>query len=346
MPPPDEVCYGTVVADTLRLRSDPTTGATVIGGLRAGQRVRILEARLVGENEWARVITSDDVGGWAASWYQGAEFIRYDYTDECLVIQYGDGPQALLVGPHLLFNANGGALAPLLAASSVVKEVSGDGKLLAHARALNPKVVTIYRHTNDCPPDWMDGRQWFNTVAPGWPAGATWYEPQNECGETSRGYSNAFQIELMQAANEAGKCLLLYAFSVGTPSVEFFAQTGPVWDWALKHPCQPGRHHALAWHNYTLGLDWLDRWVFQGWRLRCDALPGYCERVGVWFTEWGAYDAEDQPIDCAREVRNVELAQLEYKNTAIRGVLLWNFGALAPWRDLTPCAGALAGAVG
>lgn len=339
--PPDNVCYGRVVVDTLRIRTSAGTAATTIGGLTANQVVRVLGITYVGADEWAQVIATDDVGGWAAAWFGGQTYIEFDTSEECLIIRYGETPTSLLIGPHLLYTARVDMLASYLKVSGVVKEVSGDGKLLAVARALNPHVVTIYRHTNDCPPDWMDGGQWFDLVAGGWPAGADWYEAQNECGETSRGYSNTFQIELMRRANERGICLLLYSFSVGTPSLEFFAQTKPVWDWALSHPCQPGRHHSLAMHAYGLGYTIDNEWLMQGWRKRCEVLPGYCERVGIWMTEWEHYEQESDPVDCARVASNVAWARAAYKNTPVRGVLLWSFGALAPWRDLTPCAGVL-----
>lgn len=249
-------------------------------------------------------------------------------------------PTALLIGPHLLYSARSDVLAPLLAASGIVKEVSGTGALLATARALNPHVVTVYRTTvlGECAPDYYDGRQWIDLLAAGWPAGADWYEPNNECGEHSRAYSSTFQLEMMERANERGICLLLYAFGVGNPTIEFFQQTREVWDYALAHECQPGRHHSLSWHTYGLGEPRENPWLFDGYKLRCAALPGYCEAVGIYFTEWEWYTTEDAPISCPQVLDNIRWARAAYKGSPVRAILLWSFGDLKPWRDLTGCA--------
>lgn len=347
--PNADICTGTPALNWF-IRSGPGSSYSKLGYFDTAndparvppavtvQRFR-LEAYSVDANGtgWYAFWLSESVYGWTAA---GA----WTLSGDCTGLP-GDVP-ALLVGPHLLFNANADRLATLLASSGVVKEVSGDGKLLMWARLLNPDTVTIYRYVDgvvgSCSPDWMDGRQWFDTLYARWPKGADWYELENECGDESRAYSNTHVIETMQAANEAGVCLLLYSFGVGTPSLEMFAATKPVWDWALAHECQPGRHHALAMHAYGLNFPRENIWLFSGWKMRCDALPGYCQRVGIWFTEWEWYANESDPVSCAQVVDNIRWARTEYKNSPVRAVLLWSFGDLQPWRNLTPCAEILA----
>lgn len=298
----------------------------------------------------AEARATDDQGDqWVAFWLDADTFgwVHGDYVtlagacDELPVT-----PSEVLIGPHMLFNASAGTLWPLLDVAGVAKEVSGDGKLLTMARAANPDVVTVYRYVDDvlgnCSPDWMDGRQWFDALYARWPRGFDWYEIENECGETSRAYSNTHVIETMERANEVGVCLILYSFSVGTPRVEFMKSITPALDYALAHECQPGRHHSIGMHAYGLGYPREDEWRFSLWKKLCGAVPGYCERLGVWFTEWEWYGEESDPVDCAQVMDNVRWALTEYKDTPIQGLMQWSYGPLPPWRDLSGCGGAVA----
>jgi hypothetical protein len=130
---------------------------------------------------------------------------------------------------------------------------------------------------------------------------------------------------------------------VGNPGEDFMRSITPALDYALAHECQPGRHHAIGMHAYGLTYPRENTWLFSGWRRWCGAIPGYCERLGVWMTEWEWYGEESDPVDCDLVRQNIRWARAEYKGTAIRAVLLWNFGDLKPWRDLTSCAPVLAG---
>jgi hypothetical protein len=353
IPPEPQTCE-LIQRVAVSYRSEPRIAPDTRIGTKAANTYNTIQAFYQdGSYLWA-----DDGGGWWAV-RQGSSWWAYG-TNQSANCPNVDGwpddlePPAPItffrVGPHMLFNASTDRLAGLLAVAGVVKEVSGDGHLLRFAESVNPDVVTVYRFVDhvvgNCQPDWMDGRQWVDALVPHWPPGYDFYEVQNECIYWSRAYSTAAVIETMERANELGICLLLYSFGVGHPPVEWFPTITPVLDYALAHECQPGRHHELAMHAYGLGYPRDDMWRFSLWRQLCATVGDYCERVGVWMTEWGWYDQESDPVDCALEVENVQWALREYKDTPIRGVMLWSFGALQPWRDVTPCAGQVAGAIG
>lgn len=344
--PPDLVCYGSAVYG-LNVRSGPGVEFGKLGSLAAGAGFRITGVTLSGGDEWAAIQTAAGIAGWVASYFGGVEFVTWGDSDECMIIRWGEGTPALLSGPHLLLNANVGALAGYLARAGVVKEVSGNGAILAAARAVNPDVITVYRTTafGECPPDDYTGAQWIDLLIQVWPVGADWYEPMNECAEFAPGYSNTFNLDMVKRANQRGYCLLLYSFGVGWPSESFFAATRPVWDYVLMHPCQVGRHHALGLHAYGLGYERESTWLFSRWRRLCAGdMMQTCQRIGLWFTEWEHYDKESDPVDCARVVENIRWARANYKGTPIRGIMLWSFGGWGGvWRDLTSCAAVLAG---
>lgn len=93
---PDYGCYGTVLVDSLNVRSTPQTGS-VIGGVSLNQRPKIEEAKftdifsgglLVRTDVWFRI--SYPIIGWVAGYYNGNEYVRPDNTDACLFAQFGE----------------------------------------------------------------------------------------------------------------------------------------------------------------------------------------------------------------------------------------------------------------
>lgn len=150
-------------------------------------------------------------------------------------------------------------------------------------------------------------------------------------------------LESLRIATARGQCLLLYNFEVGNPVMEWReGEIPPALDYALAHPCQPGRYHGIGIHAYDIGYGLNDSWrnnryvrMFSAIDLKYRALP-------VYFTEWGgSFIEEKEPVDCNTVLADLRWARNQYRDGIIDGVLIWSFGESQVWRDLTECGPAI-----
>lgn len=240
-----------------------------------------------------------------------------------------------------------------------LKGTSGTEDILNAVKAVSPETTIVYRSLvngdgrQDCPNVWhapdIEAQRWLDELAPYWAkVDADYYELMNECNAIPLDWLVTFSTEAMRIAGERGQCLLLFSFTTGQPEVGAFTQLAPVYQYALQHPCQPGRLHGVALHAYGVNPNTLvsESGIYLGLRHRLfytsllAQLPDAI-RVPVYLTEVGPGDGR-QPFSCQDIARDVvqytrELAYDPY----IWGFHLWNVGPLGPqsgdWVDLTPC---------
>lgn len=98
VPTVDLQCYGEVVATgTLNVRSDHSTGATILGKTSAGTRWRVYEvwpeSAAPYANEWARVRLDDGRAAWIAAYYGRETYLKLDPSPDCLLVQFGPGKE-------------------------------------------------------------------------------------------------------------------------------------------------------------------------------------------------------------------------------------------------------------
>jgi hypothetical protein len=240
-----------------------------------------------------------------------------------------------------------------------VKGTSGTEDILNAVKEASPETTIVYRSLvngdgrQDCPNVWhapdVEAQRWLDELAPYWAkVNANYYELMNECNTIPIDWLVSFSIESMRIAGERGQCLLLFSFTTGQPEVSAFAQLAPVYQYALNHPCQPGRMHGVALHAYGVQPNTLvsESGIYLGLRHRLfytallAQLPDAI-RVPVYLTEVGAGDGRHQFScqDIARDVMQYT-QELEY-DPYIWGFHLWNIGPpgtqTGDWVDLTAC---------
>jgi hypothetical protein len=185
---------------------------------------------------------------------------------------------------------------------------------------------------------WMDGiLPYLNRV------NADYYEIMNEC-HPPMAWLVPFTVEAMRLAGSAGKCILAFSFGPGNPEIADFAQLLPVYQYALEHPCQPGRYHGIALHAYGIGKTTLvsESGIYLGLRHRlyyAHILTQLPEAIflPVYLTEAGPGDGIAL-FTCADITRDViqYTQQLEY-DPYIRGFELWSVGGIGQWLNVTSC---------
>jgi len=274
------------------------------------------------------------------------------------------GPRTLM-GLHLTLGARSAPVIDLVKRLSAIgwplgsiKGTTGTEAILNEVKTISPQTVVIYRSLatplgmRDCPDTsrdpvaeaqiWVTGQQayWRGVHA-------DYYELMNECLPPAD-WLVAFSIEAMRVAASQGECLLLFSFSTGNPDPAFFDQLTPVYDYALKNPCQAGRYHGIALHAYGYNPTTLvsESGISLGFRHRLfysyvlSKLPEAIQ-VPVYLTEAGPGNGSTQ-FKCADITRDVlqYTQQLEY-DPYIRGFEWWNFGSQGQWVDDTDCLPAI-----
>lgn len=120
--PSNPSATGEVTADILNIRSEPTTESQIIGKLKKGTTIKILEEK----NEWYRIILSDQKEGWVAGWLVSKdekqlekddnEKIEQKETEEFITVLY-DGTN-IRTGPstsdQIVMRANNGNTFPII----------------------------------------------------------------------------------------------------------------------------------------------------------------------------------------------------------------------------------------
>jgi hypothetical protein len=154
-----------------------------------------------------------------------------------------------------------------------------------------------------------------------------------------------FTIEAMRLAGERGTCLLAFSFAVGNPEPYQFDDLRPVYEYALRHPCQPGRLHGVALHAYAVDTTKLlsESGIWLGYRYRLyyeQLLPQMPEaiRIPVFLTEASPGDGST-PFRCEDLTRDMlQYTQQVENDPYIVGFHLWNVGTPEyHWNDVTDC---------
>ena len=276
----------------------------------------------------------------------------------------GREPERTLMGLHVINPSSDGEvlwLVQRLASSGhplgTLKGLNGTEGLLAKTKLISPETTTVFRSlvtgegVSDCPGGARESsdpvgiaQRWYEGLQKYWgDINADYYEYVNECpAEVS--WLVDFSIEMMRQANEDGRCLLLFSFGVGSPEISDLDTLLPAYQYALDHECQPGRHHGIALHAYSmesdLPLSEADKWLAQRHTLLyeellkmlpdADQLPLYLTEAGI---GWG-----DVMPSC--EVLANDVVQYTYQleeTPYVKGFHLWSVGNSVMWYDVTPC---------
>jgi hypothetical protein len=292
--------------------------------------------------------------------------IQYKMDDEELV----EGPElpGTMLGLHLNLGADPTTVLNLVKRlrqaghpMGTIKGTTGTEDLLNEIATVSPETVIVYRSLVtpwgqiDCPDPsknpvseaqvWMNGlSEYFDKVQ------ADYYEIMNECVFYEGLYARSFpmdwlvpfSIEAMRIANTQGRCLLLFSFGGGTPEIHEFAQLVPALQYALEHPCQPGKYHGIALHTYSGDPNTLvsesDDWL--GYRYKRffaavePQLPDVV-KLPVYFTETGPGNGYVQ-FSCEDITRDmIQYTDRLKADPYIKGFHVWTMG----WGpvDVGPC---------
>lgn len=367
-PLPNEVsnrpCQVTIVASQVNLYASPDPASEVRGTMGAGQVFDVLDVFTTpGGVQWANTPV-----GWVLLSDQGAELARLAALQSCEVMANHE-VRTTLLGLHVLnWTANVEVLTLVrrLANAGVplgtVKGLNGTEDLLQQIEEISPDTVTVYRSLyNDegeysCPPGYealpdpvATAQEWYASLQDAWSrVNADYYELTNECQPSSMEWFAQFSIESMRLANEQGRCLILFSFSGGQPQVEVYQQLKPAYEYALATECQPGRHHAIAFHAYsledTLPLSETDVWV--GFRHRImtqemqKVLP-QADQLPVYITEAaagrGMYSVRSV-MSCSDIARDMVRYTYQLEGDPyVKGFHIFSVGGESAWLDLAPC---------
>jgi hypothetical protein len=320
-----------------------------------------------GESENINTAATEDAAPAVSGYWIDNLAIQYVMVPPAFVA-IDTGPRTLM-GLHLTVGARSEPIVDLVKRLNAIgwplgsiKGTTGTESILNEVKTLSPQTVVIYRSLTtplgmrDCPDTsrdpvaeaqiWVTGQQMY------WRGvRADYYELMNECLPPAE-WLVPFSIEAMRLAGSQGECLLLFSFSTGNPDPAFFDQLTPVYDYALKNPCQAGRYHGIALHAYGYNPATLvsESGISLGFRHRLfysyvlSKLPEAIQ-VPVYLTEVGPGNGSTQ-FKCTDITRDViqYTQQLEY-DPYIRGFEWWNFGSQGQWVDDTECLPAIGDAL-
>jgi hypothetical protein len=288
--------------------------------------------------------------------------LSIQYVDEALI--YGpliNGPHTLL-GLHLIMGARGEPVLDLVERLrdagwplGTIKGTTGTEPILTGVAKASPETIIVYRSLEtprgmiDCPNSFQDpvaeANAWMAGLWPEWSGvPADYFEIMNECFPPLD-WLVPFTIESMRLATAQGYCLLVFSFAGGNPEPYQYDELKPVYEYALQHPCQPGRLHGIALHSYSGDPNRLlsESGIWLGLRYRLyyeQLLPDLPEaaRLPVFLTEAGPGDGRT-PFSCLDLTRDmIQYTQQLEKDPFIQGFHLWNLGAPTfQWVDVTDC---------
>lgn len=284
-------------------------------------------------------------------------FRLIDPVDE--MVRYDNG--RTLMGLHLIVGAPRQPVIDLvtrLRASGrplgTIKGTTGTESILNEVAAISPETIIVYRpiltHNTGCPnpvnPPEYEAQAWMNGFAEAWgQVSADFYEIINECTpQVPVDWLVAFSIEAMRIGSQQGRCLLLFSFATGNPEPYEYERLLPAYEYALQHPCQPGRYHGIALHAYGVGPNSRlvsESGIYLGLRHRLyyhwllEQLP-QAVNIPVFLTEVG--QGGDTLMGCGDIARDViqYTEQLEH-DSYILGFHLWNLGGQIGWINIEPC---------
>ena len=360
-------CYATVLAAELPIHSEPNAQSAQTGTVYTQNRLPITALHTTAtSDQWGA--TSN---GWLPLTQNQTTHAQLDAVRACELLNTNRPLKSTSFGLHLV-NSTGAAeimsLVQRLQANGItlgtIKGINGTEQLLNSVKSASPDTIVVYRSlyaTNsvgDCPN--LDGidpsnvaaftivaERWITGLEPIWRGvNADYYELMNECGGTLE-QQTLFSIEAMKFANAQSRCLLLYAFSAGQPQIEEATILLPAIEYAAQNPCQPGRYHGIAVHNYGVEGDTLlseaSEWLaLRHRKLYTELVTRFPPTVNIPFfiTEAGPGGGggfmntprcEDMIVDVVQYSHQLE------QDPYVWGFHEWSFGAGTVWWDLTPC---------
>ena len=309
-------------------------------------------------NQWAQTPR-----GWLTITDGGTATAQLETVRKCDILQ-ANVPDTTLLGLHVLNGTRDTEVLSFVRRMldsghpvGTVKGMNSTENLLNQIKAISPQTVTVYRSMlssdgfGDCPIDARKSpdpaktaQRWMDGLEPYWSqVNADYYEVVNECPATLQ-WLNDFMIEVMKIANERGRCLLLFSFSGGTPDMQEFNTVLPAYQYAVEHPCQPGRTHGIAMHAYSMEdgqmLSESDKWIALRHEIIHDRLlqvypPGV--DLPVYLTEVGIGGGQTFP-GCDMVIKDAlnYTYQLEL-DPYVKGFHLWSVGTGTGWYDISAC---------
>ncbi len=345
--------------------ADATSAVVGTAGAREQLIVVALATDAAG-NSWAQTER-----GWLPLTLNGVQHAVLDSMRSCEILK-GNTPDTTLLGLHLL---NGTSRDEVLAfvrrmvdagtPLGTMKGLNGAEQLLNEIKAISPQTVTVYRSlltSNgewDCPADPGEygdpedtANAWLKSLNSFWSqVDADYYEVINEC-PVELSWMSDFSIEAMRLAAQQERCLLLFSFPGGNPTVAGFREVLPAYRYAAENPCAPGRHHGIALHAYSLEDGLLvseaDKWVSLRHRIFEEELRQRLPQavdLPVYITELG--EGGGMAIaSCDTLIRDAlqYTYQLE-EDPYVKGFHLWSVGSGTRWVDITSCLPALGDAL-
>ncbi len=367
-PLPDMVkerpCGLTITGAQVALFQSPDPTSTPAGVAYERDALQVLQVSTdAAGNRWAQTPR-----GWLAMTDAGTEIARLDHVRACDILM-GVTPKLTLLGLHVLNGTSDQAVLSFvrrMAESghpvSTIKGLNSSENLLNEIETTSPETVTVYRSLlsgdgfGDCPVDVREepdpaetARRWMNGLEEYWGmVNADFYEVINECPAGLQ-WINDFMIEVMKIANERGRCLLLFSFPGGHPDLQSFNTILPAYQYALDHPCQPGRTHGISLHAYSMEdgkmLSEADVWVARRHEIiyerLLETLPA-AANLPVYLTEVGIGGGQTFP-GCDTVIKDALLYTYQLETAPyIKGFHLWSVGTGTGWYDITDCLPALA----
>jgi hypothetical protein len=287
--------------------------------------------------------------------------LSIQYVEEYSYVSLIQGPHTLL-GLHLIMGARSGPVLDFVTRMrnagwpvGTVKGTTGTESILAEIAKASPETILVYRSLDtprgmiDCPNSAADpiseANAWMDGLWPIWAnVTADYFEIMNEC-LPPLDWLVSFSIEAMRLATERGYCLLMFSFAGGSPEPYQYKALQPVYEYALTHPCQPGRSHGIALHAYGVYpgalLSESGIWLGLRYQLYYDQilpdLPG-ATMIPVILTEAGPGDGR-MPFTCDVLARDmIQYTQQLEKTPYVQGFNLWNLGSPSfEWVDVTDC---------
>ncbi len=287
--------------------------------------------------------------------------IQFVSTEQAMVYMPPDAGPHTLMGLHLILGTQQQPVIDLVERLRAIgwplgtlKGTTGTESLLNRVAEISPETIIVYRSQmtpwgmRDCPDTSndpvMEAQKWVLGLQSYWRSvHADYYELTNECLPPID-WLIPFTIEAMRLAGEMQECLLVFSFASGNPDPADYAQLLPVYDYALQHPCQPGRYHGVALHAYGMSTLVSQSGLYFGLRHRLfytQILAQLPEAmlIPVYLTEAGAGDGRAPSDYSCEDIRQDVLqytSELQF-DPYIRGFHLWNVGKIEEWVDLTPC---------
>jgi hypothetical protein len=360
-------CVATVTVLELPLYQSPNKSATIIRS--AAEREKLVVNQITTDsagNQWA-----DTPEGWLTLKAGGVKTAQLNGLRSCEIL-LGHDPNTTLLGLHVLNDRSRDEVLALVQRMvdaghplGTLKGLNGTEDLLNEAKRISPQTVIVYRSilspdgVGDCPADIREqpdpaatAQRWLAGLKPYWDqVNADYYELMSEC-PAPLNWIASFSIDAMKIANEQERCLLLFSFPGGNPDMQVFNDLLPAYQYAVEHPCQPGRTHGIALHAFSLQDDQLvsesDVWVALRHRIlyqRLLLVLPEAANLPVYLTEVGIGGATFLP-PCDTVVRDALQFTYELEEDPyVKGFHLWNVGSGEQWYDITPCLPALGDAL-